>query len=117
VGCGGRQLTGCPAEKKIPIYPRAFHFQLELHLFCFLSLPFCLTKPNLYLFGQRFGDGQAHLWLMIYLKGLAESQLLSGYKLLRAHQGISGELKRFNFSIKNDCKITDTCTHKEECLI
>ena len=47
-GVGGRGLAGCSAEKKILICPRAFHFQLELHLFCFLSLPFCLTKPYLF---------------------------------------------------------------------
>ena len=59
VGCGGRGLAGCSAEKKILICPSAFHFQLELQLFCFLSLPFCLTKPCLFCLDRGYGLGMA----------------------------------------------------------
>lgn len=44
-----KSLAGRLAEKKILICPSTFHFQHELHLFCFPSLPFGLTKPYLFL--------------------------------------------------------------------
>ena len=37
-------MAGCGAEKKIRICPSAFHFQLELHLFCFFLTSFLPHK-------------------------------------------------------------------------
>lgn len=50
-----RSLAGCPTEKKILICPSTFHFLHELHLFCFLSLPFGLKKPYLFLLDRGYG--------------------------------------------------------------
>lgn len=49
-----KKLAGRLAEKKILICPSTFHFQHELHLFCFPSLPFGLTKPYLFLLDRGY---------------------------------------------------------------
>lgn len=47
-------LAGRFAEKKILICPSTFHFKHELHLFCFPSLPFGLTKPYLFFLDRGY---------------------------------------------------------------
>lgn len=54
-------MAGCSAEKKIPICPSTFHSQLQLHLFCFLSLHLGLTKSYLFLLDRGYVRGIASI--------------------------------------------------------